>query len=66
MSDSLFVCVICRMYLHVYYLGPGFTFDIETAHTERDVSSNGRTLRSDVTTLKRKTLRGLKKSKGEW
>ena len=63
MADSLFVCVICRMY--IYYLGPGFTFDIETAHTERDVSANGRILRSDVTTLKRKTLRGLKKSKGE-
>lgn len=51
--------------MYIYYLGPGFTFDIETAHTERDVSANGRILRSDVTTLKRKTLRGLKKSKGE-
>ncbi|XP_062607069.1 uncharacterized protein LOC134268844, partial [Saccostrea cucullata] len=40
---------------------PGFTFDIETAHAERDVAPDGRVLRSDVTTLKRKTIRGLKK-----
>lgn len=42
---------------------PGFTFDIQTAHIERDVTSDGRHLRSDVTTIKRKTLRALKKTK---
>jgi hypothetical protein len=49
----------------MYILGPGFTFDVETAHTEREVAPNGRLLRSDVTTLKRKAIRGLKKSKGK-
>lgn len=46
-------------------LGPGFTFDVETAHAEREVAPNGKILRSDVTTLKRKAIRGLKKSKGK-
>nr|XP_011451149.2 uncharacterized protein LOC105344930 [Crassostrea gigas] len=40
---------------------PGFTFDIQTAHIERDVTADGRLLRSDVTTIKKKALRGLKK-----
>lgn len=50
--------------LFLFSLGPGFTFDIQTAHIERDVTPDGRLLRSDVTTIKRKTLRGLKKPRG--
>lgn len=50
--------------LFLFSLGPGFTFDIQTAHIERDVTADGRLLRSDVTTIKRKTLRMLKKPRG--
>ncbi|VDI56597.1 Hypothetical predicted protein [Mytilus galloprovincialis] len=44
-------------------LCPGFLFDSSTAHSEREVSGNGRMLKSDITTLKKNTTRHVKKFK---
>ena len=48
----------------LYWLGPGFVYDSNTAHTEREISGNGRMLKSDITTLKKNTTRRVKKCKG--